>query len=62
MEPTVYWHRTLSDIMNQLISCGFDIARVIEPEAPECWRSMCPDRLEGGRIPDFLVLLCRKMR
>lgn len=60
MEPTVYWHRTLGDIMNQLISCGLDIARVIEPEPPECWRSMCPDRMDGARIPDFLVLVCRK--
>ena len=60
MEPTVYWHRTLGDIMNQLISCGFQIARVIEPEPPECWRSMCPDRMDGARIPDFLVLVCRR--
>ena len=60
MEPTVYWHRTLSDIMNELISCGFQIARVIEPEPPECWRSMCPDRMDGARIPDFLVLVCRR--
>jgi SAM-dependent methyltransferase len=60
MEPTVYWHRTLSDIMNELISCGFQIARVIEPEPPECWRSMCPDRMDGARMPDFLVLVCRR--
>ena len=60
MEPTVYWHRTLGDIMNELISCGFDICRVIEPEPPECWRSMCPDRMDGARIPDFLLLVCRR--
>lgn len=60
MEPTVYWHRTLGDIMNELISRGFDIARLIEPEPPERWRSMCPDRMDGARIPDFLVLVCRK--
>jgi len=62
MEPTVYWHRTLGDIMNELISCGFQIARVIEPEPPECWRSMCPDRMDGARIPDFLLLVCRRMQ
>lgn len=60
MEPTFYWHRTLGDIMNGLISCGFQITRVIEPEPPERWRSMCPDRMDGARIPDFLVLVCRK--
>ncbi len=36
--------------MNELISCGFQIARVIEPEPPECWRSMCPDRLRGNLL------------
>jgi hypothetical protein len=46
--------------MNELISCGFQIARVIEPEPPEYWRSMCPDRMDGARIPDFLVLVCRR--
>ena len=46
--------------MNELISCGFQIARVIEPEPPECWRSMCPDRMDGVRIPDFLLLVCRR--
>ena len=46
--------------MNELISCGFDICRVIEPEPPECWRSMGPDRMDGARIPDFLLLVCRR--
>jgi ubiquinone/menaquinone biosynthesis C-methylase UbiE len=61
MEPTVYWHRTLGDIINELISCGFLIKQVIEPEPPEAWRTEHRDRMDGARIPDFLVLVCDKM-
>lgn len=60
MEPTVYWHRTLSDIVNELISCGFCITRVIEPEPPEIWKIAHQDRMDGARMPDFLVLVCRR--
>ncbi len=61
MEPTVYWHRTLGDIINELISCGFLIKRAIEPEPPESWKTVHCDRMDGGRIPDFLVLVCEKV-
>ncbi len=27
MEPAVYWHRTLGDIVNELISCDFRIKK-----------------------------------
>lgn len=60
MQPTVYWHRTLGDIMNELISCEFRINRVIEPEAPECWKAEHPERMDGSRIPDFLILVCER--
>jgi len=57
-------HRLLAphpgDIVKKMLSCGFSIVRVIEPEPPEYWRSMCPDRMDGARIPDFLVLLCQR--
>jgi hypothetical protein len=61
MEPTVCWHRTLGDIINELISCEFSIKRVIEPEPPESWRTEHYDRMDGGRIPDFLVLVCDRI-
>ena len=61
MQPSVYWHRTLGDIINELISCEFRINRVIEPEAPECWRVEHPERMDGCRIPEFLVLVCERM-
>lgn len=60
MQPTVYWHRTLGDTMNELISCGFRIERVIEPEPPESWKIEHFDRMDGARIPDFLVLVCKR--
>ena len=61
MQPTVYWHRTLADIVNRLISCGFVIKRIMEPEAPECWKTEHPGRMDSARIPDFLILVCEKM-
>lgn len=60
MEPTVYWHRTLGDIMNELLSCGFSIRKVIEPEPPEVWKHEHQERMDGARIPDFLVFVCDK--
>jgi hypothetical protein len=60
MEPTVYWHRTLGDIMNSLIGCGFCITRVIEPEPPESWAKNHPERMDGARIPDFFGLVCKR--
>ena len=47
MEPTVYWHRTLGDIINELISCEFCIKRVIEPEPPESWITEHPNLNSG---------------
>jgi len=60
MEPSVYWHRTLGDIMNYLISTGFRIMRVIEPEPTESAREACPSLVDNNRVPDFLVLVCRR--
>jgi len=60
MEPTVFWHRTLGDLMNSLIANKFRIAQVIEPEPPESWVKNHPERMDAGRIPDFIVLVCRK--
>ncbi|MFY9812701.1 MAG: class I SAM-dependent methyltransferase [Dehalococcoidales bacterium] len=60
MEPTVFWHRTLGDIINSLIACDFRIVQVIEPEPPESWVTNHPEMMDAGRIPDFLVLVCRK--
>ena len=59
MEPSVVWHRTLSDIMNSLISVGFHITRVIEPEPPESWRDN-ERQNDAFRIPEFLVIVCKK--
>ncbi|MBN1235476.1 MAG: class I SAM-dependent methyltransferase [Methanotrichaceae archaeon] len=61
MQPTVYWHRTLGDIINDLISCEFRINKVIEPEPPESWKTEHNDRMDAGRIPDFLVLVCERI-
>jgi hypothetical protein len=59
MEPTVYWHRTLGDIVNTLISCGFRINRLIEPEPPESWRELYPESFDSdSRKPDFLIIVC----
>jgi len=59
MEPTITWHRTLGDLVNTLISCGFRIARLVEPEPTEAWFRLYPKLAEGdSRIPDFLVLVC----
>jgi SAM-dependent methyltransferase len=60
MEPSVYWHRTLGDIINSLIACEFRIAQVVEPEPPESWSTNHPELMDGGRIPDFIVLVCQK--
>jgi ubiquinone/menaquinone biosynthesis C-methylase UbiE len=60
MQPTVYWHRTLGDIVNELISCEFHIKRLIEPEPPESWKTAHNERMDGARIPDFIVLVCEK--
>ena len=59
MQPTVTWHRTLGDIVNSLIAAGFALARLIEPEPPESWRDN-PRTNDAFRIPDFIVLLCKK--
>jgi len=58
MEPTIFWHRTLGDQMNALISRGFRIEEVIEPEPPASWYISYPERLDAARIPDFLILFC----
>jgi len=60
MEPSVYWHRTLADVMNSLISAGFRIARVIEPEITESVVAAHPFMADELRVPDFLALVCRK--
>ena len=60
MEPTVYWHRTLGDMVNTLIECNFRIMRVLEPEPPESWVTDHPGMMDAGRIPDFLGLVCTK--
>jgi ubiquinone/menaquinone biosynthesis C-methylase UbiE len=60
MEPTVYWHRTLGDLMNSLIAHDFRISQVIEPEPPASWVTNHPEMMDAGRIPDFIVLVCRK--
>jgi ubiquinone/menaquinone biosynthesis C-methylase UbiE len=60
MKPTIAWHRTLGDTLNSLISCGFRLLQLLEPEPPESWSTLYPDRLDGARIPDFLVLVCKK--
>ena len=59
MEPSVTWHRTLSDIMNSLISVGFQVTRVLEPEPPESWRHN-ERQNDAFRIPEFLVLVCKE--
>ena len=61
MEPTVFWHRPLSDQVNALISRGFRIVEVIEPEPPESWFRDYPERLDAARIPDFLILVCSRV-
>jgi hypothetical protein len=43
-----------------LISCGFRLLQLLEPEPPESWAAIYPDRLDAARIPDFLVLVCKK--
>jgi SAM-dependent methyltransferase len=60
MEPSVNWHRTLGDIMNSLIACNFRIAQVIEPEPPYSWRINHPECMDAARIPDFIVLVCKR--
>ncbi|MBI2848236.1 MAG: methyltransferase domain-containing protein [Chloroflexi bacterium] len=63
MEPTVSWHRTLGDLVNALILCGFRIVKLIEPEPPDLRLTADPDRFYGdSRIPDFLVLACIRER
>jgi SAM-dependent methyltransferase len=59
MEPTIYWHRTLGDIVNTLISCKFRIIELLEPEPPDSWRASRPQAYEADmRKPDFLVIVC----
>jgi len=61
MEPTIHWHRTLGDLVNALISSGFRITKLIEPEPTELWFSLHPKSAEGdSRIPDFLILVCNR--
>jgi SAM-dependent methyltransferase len=61
MEPTISWHRTLSDLVNSLISYGFRIAQLIEPEPPESWINLHPEMYKSdSRRPDFLVVVCSK--
>ena len=61
MEPTIFWHRTLGDIVNTLISCGFHIIRLIEPEPPESWLNSHPQAYDSdSRKPDFLILVCNR--
>jgi ubiquinone/menaquinone biosynthesis C-methylase UbiE len=57
---SVYWHRTLGDIMNSIIENGFSIRRVIEPEPPEIWKTTHPNFMDSARIPDFIVIVCQK--
>ena len=59
LEPTISWHRTLGDLVNSLISCGFRITQLIEPEPPESWINLHPEMYKSdSRKPDFLVVVC----
>ena len=61
MEPTIYWHRTLGDIINSLITCGFRITQLIEPEPPESWINLHLEWFESdSRKPDFLIIVCNR--
>ncbi len=61
MEPTISWHRTLGDLVNTLISCGFRITRLIEPEPPESWFHLHPEMYKSdSRKPDFMIIVCSR--
>jgi SAM-dependent methyltransferase len=61
MEPTIYWHRTLGDIVNSLITCGFRISKLIESEPPVSWRETRPQSYDSdSRKPDFLIIVCTR--
>jgi ubiquinone/menaquinone biosynthesis C-methylase UbiE len=61
MEPTIFWHRTLGDSVNSLISKGFRITGLIEPEPPESWINLHPEMYKSdSRKPDFLVIVCNR--
>lgn len=61
MEPTVSWHRTLGDLVNSLIACGFRLTELIEPEPPESWRTTRPVAYDADmRKPDFIILVCKR--
>ena len=54
-----YLAPTIGDIMNSLISVGLQVAKVLEPEPPESWRDN-ERQNDAFRIPEFLVLVCKK--
>jgi hypothetical protein len=55
--PGPYFHRTLADYLNTLISVGFTLERVDEPE-PQGPLAEC--RTDMTRMAEFLVVAARK--
>jgi ubiquinone/menaquinone biosynthesis C-methylase UbiE len=56
VEGVIKYHRAISTIMNNLLSCGFTILAVKEPVACEADENIWPVLKEARRRPPFLII------
>ena len=58
-EHVIKYHRTLTTYINSLISAGFTVENVTEPEPPENMMDI-PGMKDEMRRPMMLLIRCRK--
>ncbi len=60
VEVTVF-HRTFAKMTEQILSSGFNIERVVEPQPSEGMRAIDPDTYQQlTKIPTFMIWALRK--
>ena len=59
-EDVVKYHRTLTTYLNTLLSNGFELTKVVEPQPPEHMLEIIPGMLEEMRRPMMLIVSATK--
>ena len=58
-EKVIKYHRTLTTYLNTLLSAGFILENVVEPQPPEHMMDV-PGMKDEMRRPMMLIVKCRK--
>jgi len=62
-DPLTFWHQPLSATINQIISAGFKLEKVIEPLPTEGFKEASPRHFERlSKIPEMIVFKASKLK